>query len=166
MARGTTPTYTVEFALKTNKRDIDLIDTNLNVGIQIYNSCLGHALKRLKAVLADKDYRLAFKVKQEINAVLAKIPSKQSKRTAEQKVIYKVLKPERDELVRYISWLEQFYGYSEFDMFKYVSSVQGHFRKNVGSLEAQEIATRAFNAVEKLHYHQADKVHFKHRGDI
>lgn len=165
MARGTTPAYTVEFALKTNKRDMDLIDANLNVGIQIYNSCLGHALKRLKAVLADKNYRLAVKAKQEINAVLAKIPSKPSKYTAEQKELYKILKPERDELVRYISWLEQFYGYSEFDMFKFISSVQGHFKKNIGSLEAQEIATRAFNAVETLHYHQADKVHFKHRGD-
>ena len=43
--------------------------------------------------------------------------------------------------------------------------VQHKFKENIGSFEAQKLATRAFQAVEKLHFGKAKKVHFKSFGD-
>jgi len=42
-----------------------------------------------------------------------------------------------------------------------VKSVQQKFKENIGSFEAQKLATRAFQTTEKLHYGKAKKVHFK-----
>ena len=57
------------------------------------------------------------------------------------------------------------YGYSEYQLHAFVAPIQAKFAKNIGSLEAQKLATRAFNAVEKVHYRQAKKVNFKRRSD-
>ncbi|MDR3271588.1 MAG: hypothetical protein LBT32_08805 [Peptococcaceae bacterium] len=141
------------------------MNIKLNVGIQIYNTCLGQALKCLRAVRADKNYRTAVETKQYISRILEKISGKKSECSDKQREQYDILKSQKDELLKYIRWLEQFYGYSEFDMFKFVSNVQCKFKSNIGSLEAQELAARAFRAVEKLHYHEADKIRFKHYGD-
>lgn len=48
-------------------------------------------------------------------------------------------------------------------MHKYVKDIRKLYSKHIGSLEAQKLATRSFQAVEKLHYHIADKVNFKNR---
>ncbi|MCG7336160.1 transposase [Sporosarcina sp. ACRSM] len=157
-----TPSYVLELEMRTTARDRKILDKKMRIGKQIYNACLGEAQKRLRAVLADKPYRLTVKAKQAISAKyhIAKA-KKAKKRTAEEKEIMRECKRLADELHA----IEQSYGYSEYQLHTFVAPIQAKFAKNIGSFEAQKLATRAFNAVEKIHYRQAKKVHFKHHSD-
>ena len=69
----------------------------------------------------------------------------------------------KNELNKQLNDIALSYGYSEYDMHKYVKKPYEYFNKKLGSQECQKIATRAFKAIEKLRYHQADKVAFKNK---
>ena len=163
MARkDTTSSYVLELEMKTTAYDRKILGKKTRIGKSIYNSCLGEALKRLKAVLADKTYRMTVKIKQAISTEYhAAKAKKANKRTTEEKEIMDEFK----RLTEEIHALEQNYGYSEYQLHAFVAPIQSKFSKNIGSLEAQKLATRAFNAVEKVHYHKAIKVNFKRWSD-
>lgn len=72
----------------------------------------------------------------------------------------------KNELNKQLNDIALSYGYSEYDMHKYVKKPYEYFNKKLGSQECQKIATRAFKAIEKLRYHQADKVAFKNNLTI
>ena len=57
MAKAKTPSYVLELELQVNKRQRDFLEKKMRIAKAIYNTCLGEALKRLKAVRADKTYR-------------------------------------------------------------------------------------------------------------
>ncbi|MEH7748562.1 transposase, partial [Neobacillus drentensis] len=57
------------------------------------------------------------------------------------------------------------YDFSEYGLHNFVKPAQHKFKENIGSFEAQKLATRAFRAVEKLHFGKAKKVHFKGLAD-
>ena len=107
------------------------LEKKFKIARNVYNSCLGEALKRHKRVKADQEYR----------ALLHEPKSK-----------------ERD---KQLSDIRLAYGFSEYDLHDFVKPVQHKFKENIGSLEAQKLATRAFQTVEKLHFGKAKKVHFK-----
>lgn len=46
-----------------------------------------------------------------------------------------------------------------------MKSIQRKFKGHIGSFESQKLATRAFHAVEKLHFGHSKKVHFKNNTD-
>ena len=159
MARkDATPSYVLELEMKTTAYDRKILGKKTRIGKSIYNSCLGEALKRLKAVLADKTYRMTVKAKQAILTKYKTAKAQQTnKRIAEEKEVMREFK----RLTVEIHVIEQRYGYSEYQLHAFVAPIQARFAKNIGSFEAQRLATRAFNAVEKVHYHQAKKVNFK-----
>ncbi len=101
----------------------------------VYNSCLGETLKRHKAVKTDKLYR----------ALLRETKSKErNKKLADIRLNY---------------------DFSECGIHHFVKEVQSKFKEHIGSLEAQKLATRAFQTVEKLHFGKSKKVHFKNSND-
>lgn len=55
--------------------------------------------------------------------------------------------------------------FSEHALHAYIKEVQQKFKSNIGSNEAQKLAIRAFQAVEKVHYEKAKKVRFKTARD-
>jgi hypothetical protein len=124
-------TYTIEFELVTTAHDRKLLNTKIKVAKTIYNTCLGEALKRLRAVLADKEYH---------TLVFGEKVKGYRKRVRE---------------------IERQHNYSEYDLHAWASKCKHHFEGHLGINEVQKLATRAFHAVEKLHYRQAKKVHFK-----
>ena len=65
---------------------------------------------------------------------------------------------ERDKRLSEIRLANDF---SEYGLHDFVKAAQHIFKENVGSFEAQKLATRAFQTVEKLHFCKARKVHFK-----
>src|SRR5699024_3743016 len=67
--------------------------------------------------------------------------------------------------IKRLKEIERSNGYSEYQLHKFVSPIQAKYAKNIGSLEAQKLASRAFSAVEKVKYHQANRVNFKRRSD-
>lgn len=135
MARKSSPTYTLELRIDPPVWQQHRLEKRFKIARGVYNSCLGEALKRHKRVKADRKYRI----------LLKELKSK-----------------ERDKQLLDIRLA---YGFSEYALHDFVKPVQHKFKENIGSLEAQKLATRAFQAVEKLHFGQAKKVHFKVYGD-
>jgi len=135
MARKSTPTYTIEFPLNIPLWQQHRLEKKFKIARHVYNSCLGEALKRHKRVKMDKKYR----------ALLREPKSK-----------------ERDKSLLNIRLS---YVFTEYGLHNFVKSVQYKFKENIGSFEAQKLATRAFQAVEKLHFGKAKKVYFKSSFD-
>jgi len=131
MARKSTPTYTIELSLHIPVWQQHRLEKKFKIARDVYNSCLGEALKRHKRVKADKRYR----------ALLHEPKSKQRNKQLED--------------------IRLAYGFSEYSLHDFVKTVQHKFKENIGSLEAQKLATRAFQSVEKLHFGKSKKVHFK-----
>lgn len=131
MGKAKTSSFVVELELKPTNEDKHQIDKRMKVAINLYNTALNYSLKRLKAVLADKEYRLLLK-------------EESSK--------------ERNKRLREI---ERFYGYSEYQVQTMLAPSRKHFKAYIGSFETQNLATRAFRAVERIHYHKAKRVYFK-----
>ncbi|MDR7002558.1 transposase [Neobacillus niacini] len=131
MARKCTPTYTIEFPLNIPAWQKHRLEKKFKIARTVYNSCLGEARKRHRSVKIDKEYR----------ALLKELKTK-----------------ERDHR---LSEIRLAYGFSEYGLQEFVKLVQHKFKGNIGSFEAQKLATRAFQAVEKLHFGKARKIHFK-----
>lgn len=131
MTRKSTPTYTIEFALDLPVWQQARLEKRFKIARIVYNSCLGEALKRHKAVKSNKPYRSL------------------------------LCEPQTKERDKQLEEIRLTFGFSEYGMHHFVKSVQQKFKENIGSLEAQKLATRAFEAVEKLHYGKAKRVHFK-----
>ena len=160
--KDTTSSYVLELEMRTSASDRKILDKKMRIGKQIYNACLGEAQKRLKAVLADKTYRITVQAKlaSSTNYHIAKTKQATKRTTAEKECIAAY-----ERLTKALREIEQNYGYSAYQLHAFVSPIQVKFAKNIGSLEAQKLATRAFEAVEKVHYHRAKKVHFKRRSN-
>ncbi|ETI68255.1 hypothetical protein [Neobacillus vireti] len=135
MARKSTPTYTIEFSLNIPVWQKHRLEKKFKIARTVYNSCLGEALKRHKYVKADKKYRTLLK------------------------------EPKSKERNHSLSNLRLAYSFSEYGLHDFVKAIQHKFKENIGSFEAQKLATRAFEAVEKLHFGKARKVHFKKFDD-
>ncbi len=135
MARKRTPTYTIEFPITIPTWQQHRLEKKFKMARVVYNSCLGEALKRHQAIKSDKEYRILLK------------------------------KPKSKERDRLLSNIRLNYSFSEYGIHSFVKSVQKKFKEHIGSFEAQKLATRAFQAVEKLHFGQSKKVHFKNNTD-
>ncbi len=131
MTRKSTPTYTIEFPLRIPLWQQHRLEKKFKIARTVYNSCLGETLKRHRAVKADKQYR----------TLLREPKSKQ-----------------RD---KQLADIRLAYGFSEYRLHNFVKSVQQKLKEHIGSFEAQKLATRAFQTVEKLHYGTAKTVRFK-----
>lgn len=131
--RNKTASYVVQYELLTTTRDKKSLEKKFNSAKSIYNACLNECLKRLKRLRNNEEYN-------------SRLKEKSCK-----------------ERNRRLKEIELSLEYSEYDMHKYVKEIRKYYSKHIGSHEAQKLATRAFQTVEKLHYQVADKVNFKAR---
>lgn len=131
--KNKTSSYVVQYELLTTNRDRKCLEKKFNSAKSIYNACLNECLKRLDRLKKNDEY----------SSLLKEKSSKKRNRKLKE--------------------IELSLNYSEYDMHKYVKDIRKLYSKHIGSLEAQKLATRSFQTVEKLHYHIADKVNFKNR---
>lgn len=136
MAKSNSDSFVLKLELVLNTHEQATLIKKLNIARQIYNACLGEALKRLHKVQNDKGYRMLLE------------QNRSKERTAKLKEI------------------ERAYGYSEYQLHDWVVGPREHFQNTIGSLEAQKLATRAFQAVEKVHYRKAKRACFKSEGEL
>ena len=140
MAKSNTSSYVVTYELAfDNDNPSSVLDKLEKIAKAIYNDCLNECLKRYHKLIHDKEYRLLVKELKNTN--------------------------NKKELNKQLSDIALSYGYSEYSMHKYVKKPYEYFNKKLGSHECQKIATRAFKAIEKLRYHQSNKVNFKSKYD-
>jgi len=122
--------FILTLKLDTEKYQENMLDKRLEISRQIYNSCLNELYKRYDTMKQSKEYRKVCKMDK----------SKERNKQFQQ--------------------LDKKYGLTEYSLHKYVKPMQKYFKVNIDSFTAQKIATRCFNAFQKLMFHQAKKVCF------
>lgn len=133
--------FTVQFLLKTEKYQEDILNKRFEIGRQIYNSLVNVTKKRYKEMTKTKKYR---------NIMLQFTGNKK-----EDKNIWKQVNDIRDQ-----------YCMSEYSFHNDVKKMQKHFSNNIDSNTAQKIASNLWKAYEKLFYGNGGKIHYRKYGDF
>jgi hypothetical protein len=128
--------YILTLKLDTEAFQEDILSARLEIGRNIYNSCLAELYKRYNHMRESKQYK---KISQ----------------------LYK-----GKDRNKQFNELNNKYGLTEYSLHNFVKPIQKHFKDNIDSFSAQKIATRCFGAFQKLMFHIADKVQFKKYGEM
>lgn len=133
--------FVVEFPLKTEKYQEDILNKRFEIGRQIYNSLVNVTQKRYKEMIKTKKYR-------ELMSSLAG-----NKKTDK-------------EIWKQINDIRKQYGMSEYSFHKDVKMMRKHFKDNIDSFTAQKIATALWKSYEKFLYGNGKKVYYKKYGTL
>lgn len=128
--------FILTLELDIEKYQEDILNKRLEISRNMYNGCLGELFKRYNTMKQSKEYQRGCKLTKG---------------------------KERNQI---FSELNKNYGLTEYSLHEYIKPMQHHFKKNVDSFTAQKIATRCFNAFQKLMFHQANRVCFKKYGEM
>ena len=135
------PYYIIQFLLKTEKYQEDILNKRFEIGRQIYNSLVNVTQKRYKEMIKTKEYR---------NLILQLSGDKE-----EDKLIWKK-----------ISEIRLQYGLSEYSFHKDVVKILKHFSDNIDSNASQRIASNLWRSYNKLFYGNGEKIHYKKYGEF
>lgn len=128
--------FIVEFLLKTEKYQKDMLNKRFEIGRKIYNSLINVTHKRYKEMIKTKKYRMLL-----------------SSLTGDKKIDKDIWKQIND--------MRKEYGISEYSFHEDVKKMQKHFKDNIDSFTAQKIATALWKSYEKLFYEDGKKVYYK-----
>ena len=151
MAKKQTPSYVLTLKLNTNDRDEAILDKRFEICRKLYNSILGLGLKRLKALSELKVYRTLRKELAELNKSYYK--DENSKKS-------KLNEKLRKEKYKELTTLLGEYGINEYSLINEMTPMYKPFNKNIDNKTAQALASRAWKALEKLIYNNAERVNF------
>ena len=151
MAKKQTPSYVLTLKLNTNDRDEAILDKRFEICRKLYNSILGLGLKRFKAVTELKSYRKLRKELAELNKSYYK--DENSKKS---KLNEKLRKEKYKELTNFLGE----YGINEYSLINEMTPMYKPFNKNIDNKTAQALASRAWKALEKLIYSNAEHINF------
>lgn len=133
--------FIVQFPLKTEKYQENILDKRFEIGRRIYNSLVTVTQKRYKEMIKTKKYR---------NLMLQLSGDKKK-----DKSVWKE-----------ISEIRKQYGMSEYSFHRDVKKMQHHFFDNIDSSTAQKIATNLWKAYDKFFYGNGEKIHYKKYGSL
>ena len=131
--------FIVQFPLKTEKYQEDILDKRFEIGRQIYNSLLNITQKRYKEMIKTKNYR----------TLISQLSGDKKK---------------DNPIWKQINEIRKQFSLSEYSFYKDVQKIQHHFSKNIDALTARSIASNLWRAYEKLFYGNGEYVHYKKRG--
>lgn len=133
--------FIVEFSLKTEKYQEDILNKRFEIGRKIYNSLVNVTHKRYKEMIKTKRYRTLL--------------SSLSESEKLDKEIWKQINDIRKQ-----------YNMSEYSFHEDVKQMQKHFKDNIDSFTAQKIATALWKSYDKLFYGNGKKVYYKKYGEF
>lgn len=133
--------FVVQFHLKTEQFQEDILNKRFEIGRQIYNSLVNITQKRYKEMIKTKKYR-----------------NLMSSLTGDKKNDKKVWKQ--------IDNIRKEYDMSEYSFMKDVKHMQKHFKENIDSFTAQKIASVLWKAYDKLFYGNGKKIYYKRYGEL
>ncbi len=137
MKRGKTPTFLVELPLATQPDQAKHLRAHLEAARCLYNALLGEAMKRLRLLRAESRWQEA-----------RRLPKK--------------YKQQRNTL---FSSLRKQYGFSEYALHDYAKTARcSWIADHIDSTMAQALASRAYEAANRVCLGKAHKVRFKSRG--
>lgn len=133
--------FVVQFPLKTEKYQEDILDKRFEIGRQIYNSLVNITQKRYKEMIKTNRYR--------------NLISQLSGDKKKDKSVWKQ-----------INDIKKQFGMSEYSFYNDVKKLQHRFSENVDSHTTQRIASNLWKAYEKLFYGNGEKIHYKRYGSL
>lgn len=133
--------FIVEFPLRTEKYQEDILNKRFGIGRQIYNSLVNITQKRYKEMIKTKKYRTLL-----------------SLLTGNKKA--------DKEIWSQINDIHEQYNMSEYSFHKDVKQIQKHFKDNIDSYTAQKIASTLWKSYDKLFFNNGKKVHYKRYGEL
>lgn len=133
--------FIVEFPLKTEKYQEDILNKRFEIGRKIYNSLVNITQKRYKEMIKTKKNR--------------KLISSLTGNKKSDKEIWKQINDIRKQ-----------YGMSEYSFHEDVKQIQKHFKDNIDSFTAQKIATTLWKSYDKLFFGNGKKIYFKCYGEL
>ena len=128
--------FIVQFPLKTEKYQEEILDRRFEIGRRMYNALVNVTQKRYKEMIKTKQYR---------NLLSLLLNDKKK-----DKNIWKQINEIRKQ-----------YGMSEYSFHEDVKQMQKHFKDNIDAFTAQKIASTLWKAYDKLFFGNGDKIHFK-----
>lgn len=126
--------FIVQFPLKTERYQEDILNKRFEIGRQIYNSLVNITQKRYKEMAKTREYR--------------NLISQLSGDKKKDKSVWKQINDIRKQ-----------FGMSEYSFFNDVKKLQHHFSENIDSLTARSIASNLWRAYEKLLYGNGEKLY-------
>ncbi|MHB8288199.1 MAG: nuclease/transposase family protein [Acidimicrobiales bacterium] len=133
------PTHVINQALRATLAHLAVVDTRLESARRVYNACVGESLARCKTMRADPAFNAA--------KALPKGPPKSKGSVARKKAFHEVAGT---------------HGFTADAMRSYGSRLRKAWvRDHVGAQEAQRLATRAFDAVNRWSLGKGGKPRFK-----
>ena len=137
MKRSTTPTFLLELPLRVDAGQARRLRAHFEAARCLYNALLGEAMKRLRAMRADPAWQEACAIPQ---------TSKQERKEA-------------------FSGLRQVYGFSEYALHEFAKAANcAWIADHIDSIMAQTLATRAYQAANRVCLGKAKNVRFKSKG--
>ena len=142
MGMSKTPSFICELSLQVSQSDERQLLVRLDCARQVYNACLGEALKRLRLMRELRSYRQALKMpKGNRNSPTAKARSEAFRRANEQA------------------------GFREYDLHHYATQFShAWLGDHLDSNTIQKVATRAFLAVQQYAFGKQGKPRFQGKG--
>ena len=133
--------FTVQFPLKTEKYQEDILDKRFEIGRQMYNSLVNITQKRYKEMIKTKVYR---------NLITQLSGDK---------------KRDKD-IWQQINDIREQFGMSEYSFYKDVQRLQHHFSDNIDARTTRKIALNLWQAYEKFFYGNGGYIHYKKRNSL
>lgn len=133
--------FVVQFRLKTEKYQEDILNKRFEIGRCMYNSMVNITQKRYKEMIRTKRYR---------NLISSLTGNKK-----QDKDIWKQIDEVRKQ-----------YRLNEYAFHEDIKEMQHHFKDNMDSFTAQKIATTLWKSYDKLFYGNGNKVYYKRYGAL
>ncbi len=134
----TTPSFITELPLVVSPANESVLLSRLEAARQLYNACLGEALRRVRLIRQSKDFNKA-------RSLHTSNP--------ERKVLFKRAREQ--------------YDFSEYALHSYSTHIRHSWiGDHIDSNTAQKLATRAYKAVEKVLFGKSKKIRFKGRNQM
>jgi len=130
--------FVCEIPLKVFPQEESVLLTRLEAGRQLYNACLGEAMRRLNLIRQSRDYQKARSL---------------NKADSQRLVLFKKARTD--------------FEFSDYAIQAYATRIRHSWiGEHIDSHTAQKLATRAYNAAEKVLFKKAKKVRFKGRNQM
>lgn len=133
--------FVVEFKLKTEIYQEDILEKRFDIARKIYNALVTKVAKRYHELTKTKRYR-------KIQTALVQCKNIKNKELKKQSL-------------KELNLLYKEYGFSEYKFHTDVKEFQHYFKKNVDSFTAQKLATNLWKSYEKLLFGNGNKIHYK-----
>ena len=133
--------FIVEFPLKTEKYQEDILNKRFEIGRMIYNSLANVTQKRYREMIRTKKYR----------NLMSSLTGNQTS---------------NKEIWEQINNIRKQYNMSEYSFYTDVKKMQKHFKDNIDSLTARKIASALWRSYDALFFGNGKKVYFKRYGEL